>query len=283
LIPAIARLTILELARRRLLWVLFGLTLLSVALTGFGVERLVSIARQHGVSEAQLQVGVSQVLILVAFMFSFVLAMTAAFLAAPAVAGQVESGVILAIAARPIRRAEILVGTWVGLVVVVAGYAAGAGLLEIAVVRLVSGYLPPSPGAAVVWLAGEATILLTFALVLGTRLPSIASGAISVVAYGLAWMAGVLAGVAAFFDVVFLERATAVVRVLLPTDVLWRGVVNALEPPILVLIAAGRAGVFEANPFYAADPPPVGLVLWAVAWTVLVLAGGAWLLRRREL
>ena len=284
MIAAIARLTVLETARRRLLWVLAVLTIASVGLTGWGIERLVTLSRAEGVPEIQLQLGVSQVLILVAFMFSFVLAMTAAFLAAPAIAGQVESGVILAVAARPIRRSEILLGTWLGLALVVAAYATAAGLLEIGFVRLLTGYGPPQPLAATAFLAGQGVILLTLGLVLGTRLPSIASGAIAVVAFGLGWMAGVLAGIGSVFGVPVLENAAQVARVLLPSDLLWRGVVFALEPPAVILIAAGRRGTnFNANPFFASGPPSIEAMAWSVAWIALMLAVGAWLLRRREL
>ena len=83
-ILTIARLTVAEARRRRILWVLLALTLVSVALTTWGIERLVTFARDDGTGELEIQVGISQVLILVAFMFSFVLAMTAAFLGAPA-------------------------------------------------------------------------------------------------------------------------------------------------------------------------------------------------------
>ena len=139
-IAIIARLTIAEAARRRILWVLLALTLVSVLLTSWGIERLVSIARERGsASEIEIQVGVSQVLILVAFMFSFVLAMTAAFLGAPSIAADLESGVAHAMLARPIRRADLLVGRWVGLVLIVIAYAALSGFLEMGAVRLISG------------------------------------------------------------------------------------------------------------------------------------------------
>ena len=89
----------------------------------------------------------SQVLILVAFMFSFILAMTAAFLVRPAIAGDLESGVRHAMLARPIGRADLVVGRWIGLARSSSAYATGSGLLEIAAVRLVSGYTPPEPFA----------------------------------------------------------------------------------------------------------------------------------------
>ena len=284
-VATIAALTVREIARRRVLWVLAGLAVGSVALVGFGVERLVSLARADGVPEVQLQIGVSQVLILIAFMFSFVLAMSAAFLAAPAIAGDVESGVALALLARPISRAELLLGRWVGLTVVVGGYTVGSGLLAIAVVWLVSGYLPPLPFIAVGFLAFEATLVMTLALALGTRLPGMAAGAVSVVAFGLAWFGGVLGGIAAVFEATALVRATELLRVLVPTDALWRGVVYGLEPPLAVLLARGMGSseARQANPFFADAPPSAAMTAWSVAWIVIVLAAGAWAFRRRQL
>ena len=78
-------------------------------------------------------------MILVAFMFSFVLAMTAAFLGAPSIAGDLESGIAHAMLARPIRRADLVVGRWIGLSAIVVAYAALSGLLEMGGIRLVSG------------------------------------------------------------------------------------------------------------------------------------------------
>ena len=219
----IARLTVLELVRRRVVWVLAILTLVSVTLVGLGLARLVDLARDRGTVELSIQIGVSQVLILIAFMFSFVLAMTAAFIGAPAIGGDLESGVAAAILARPLRRAEILLGRWLGCALVVAAYAAASGLLAIVVTRLVSGYGPPQPLLAIAFLVGEALVLLTLTLALGSVLPSIAAGAIAVVGFGLGWMAGVLAGVATALGVTALTSVADISRWLLPTDGLWRG------------------------------------------------------------
>ncbi|HEY8818318.1 MAG TPA: ABC transporter permease [Candidatus Limnocylindrales bacterium] len=280
----IARLTVHELVRRRVVWVLAILTIASVALIGWGLDRLVGLARENGTQELQIQIGVSQVLILIAFMFSFVLAMTAAFIGAPAIGGDLESGIAFAILARPLRRADVLLGRWLGCAVVVVAYAAASGMLAIAAAALVSGYTPPNPPLAVAFLAGQALVLLTLTLALGSVLPSIAAGAIAVVGFGLGWMAGVLAGVAAALGVAALGSVAEVSRWLLPSDGLWRGVIYGLEPPLVVLIAAGRApGLVQANPFYSADPPPAAFVIWSVAWMALVLGAATWWFERRDL
>jgi ABC-type transport system involved in multi-copper enzyme maturation permease subunit len=280
----IARLTVRELVRRRVVWVLALLSIVSVVLIGWGLERLVTLAREDGVEEVRIRVGVSQVLILIAFMFSFVLAMTAAFVGAPAIGGDLESGVALAMLARPIRRTEMLLGRWLGSACVVVAYTVMSGLLAIAVAFVISGYGPPEPGLAVAFLAGQALVLLTLTLALGSVLPSIAAGAIAVVAFGLGWMAGVMAGVGAVLGVELLGGVAEVSRWILPSDGLWRGVVYGLEPPFVVLLAAGRApDIADANPFYASAPPPIAFVVWSVAWVAIVLGVTAWRFERRDL
>jgi ABC-type transport system involved in multi-copper enzyme maturation permease subunit len=280
----IARLTVRELVRRRVVWVLAALTILSVSLVALGLDRLVTLARGDGTNELEIRIGVSQILIMIAFMFSFVLAMTAAFVGAPAIGAELESGVALAILARPLHRAEVLLGRWLGSAIVVVAYTIASGLLAIVVAVQVSGYGPPEPFLAIAFLAGQALVLLTLTLALGSVLPSIAAGAIAVVGFGLGWMAGVLAGVAAAFGVELLGQAAEISRWIFPSDGLWRGVVYGLEPPLVVLLATGNLPRFaDANPFYATAPPPLPFVIWSVVWVALVLGASSWWFERRDL
>jgi ABC-type transport system involved in multi-copper enzyme maturation permease subunit len=283
----IARLTLLEALRRRLLWALAVLTIAVVALTAWGFALLVANARERDVPSLELVVAVSQLLILVAFMFSFVLAMTAAFLGAPAIAADLESGVLQAVAARPIRRAEILLGKWLGLVAIVLGYAVVAGLLELAAVGLVTGYLPPDPLSATIFLGGQAIVLLTIAVLLSTRLPTIAGGAVAVVLFGVSWISGVMGSVAGVLGLDALARTVEASRFVVPLDGLWKGAVYALEPPAFIFLAtsAGEraARVAANNPFYASAPPPPGFLLYVGAWLVVMLGLAAWSFGRREI
>ena len=282
----IARLTIGEAARRRVLWVLVILALIAVGITAWGVDRLVTIARASGTREVTIQLGVSQILIFIAFQFSFVLAMTAAFLGSPAIASDLESGIALALLARPLRRTSYLMGRWLGLAIVLVAYGAGEALLAIFVVGRVSGYTPPSVLGPVAFLAGEGLIVLTLSFLLSTRLPPIGAGAIAVVLFGLSWMAGAIErvgiAIAANNPGVNLEIVGQVGRTLLPTDGLWRGVIYGLEPG-LVIAAASTNPLAEANPFFAASPPTLGFLVWAVVWVVIVMLVAAFSLRRREL
>jgi len=282
----IVRLTLLDALRRRILWVLFLLTVFVVGLSGIGFERLVTIARANGSSETEVQLGVSQMLIVVAFMFSFILAMTAAFIGAPAVSSDIESGVLLAILARPIGRSTFLIGRWLGLVLVAAGYALASGLLEIEAMKLASGYGPPDPLGAAGAIALQAVLILTLTLFFSTRLPSIAGGAIAVVLFGMCWIAGVLGGLGVFFKADLLAQVATISRLIFPSDGIWRGAIFALEPPIVIAVASdsGRSSEqLAANPFYASTGLGPAYLAWVGAWIVIVLGLAVLSFRRREL
>ncbi|TMD01893.1 MAG: hypothetical protein E6J05_00590, partial [Chloroflexi bacterium] len=77
----------------------------------------------------------SQLLIVVTFMYSGVLALSAAVVAGPLISSEVESGLLLSMLARPVRRSEVVIGKWLGLAVLVFVYAAGSAFLELAAVN----------------------------------------------------------------------------------------------------------------------------------------------------
>ena len=280
-ILAIARLTLREASRRRLLWALVGLTLLLVAATGWLFGKAAELTPFEGGAQ---QLILSQLLVMIAFMFSFVLTMTAAFAASPAIGPEIENGMLLAVLARPVRRSDVLLGRWLGLALVVVGYAMAAGYMELGVVRLMTGYLPVDPMVAPVYLAGESLILLTLALVFSTRITPVASGSIAVVGFGLAWMGGVAGGIGDYLNNDALRNAGTLAHLILPSDTLWRGAMYALEPPPDVLTAAGsQARIFTVSPFFAGTQPPLAWLGWCAVWIVATLAIGVLLLRRREL
>ena len=60
------------------------------------------------------------------------------------------------------------------------------------------------------------------------------------------------------------------IRVLLPTDALWQGVVFGLEPSFV--INAVQDEFARNSPFFADAPPSVAIVAWSGIWVVLVLS-----------
>jgi ABC-type transport system involved in multi-copper enzyme maturation permease subunit len=283
-IATIASLTVREASRRRLLFALVAMTLLAIAFTAWGFLQL----RRFRDGEAEIdgssvQLVASQLLILVMFMYSFVVALTAVFVAAPAIAGEIESGQALALLARPLARWELLVGRWAGMSALVSVYAVGTTLIQIGATWATTHYLPPSPLAAALALAGQAVVILTLSLVLSTRLSSVTGGIVGLLVFGIGWVSGIVAGIGHAFGDALVENVGTATTMLVPTDGLWRASMNALEPPAIRAAIAGAGPTAAAFPFFAPFPPTVEYLLYVAGWIVAMLVLGAISLQRRDI
>ncbi|HEV2034847.1 MAG TPA: ABC transporter permease [Candidatus Dormibacteraeota bacterium] len=281
----IARLTVQEASRRRLLLALVILTLVVVGFSAWGFHKITTVTRSDGslLPAAQVKLLSSQLLIVVTFMYSGVLALSAAVVAGPLISAEVESGMLLSILARPVRRSEVVIGKWLGLAVLVAIYAAGSAFLELAAVDWATGYLPPHPIDLVIYVGTEGLVLLSLGLLLSTRLSGITGGVIALVAWLMGWIAGVVGDIGTGLQNQAIQNVGTISHLLLPTDLLWRGAVYAMEPDTVLatLRAAGTIG--RANPFSAVDPPPLPSLVWVAVWFALMLALSIWSFRTREL
>jgi ABC-type transport system involved in multi-copper enzyme maturation permease subunit len=274
----IAALTIREAVRRRLLLAFVGITVIMVGLSAWGFDRLSSSTR---LTSGETNLAVPQALILFMFMFSFVLALSASAIASPSISAEVETGVLMTIVTRPIRRTEVLLGKWLGLAGLLAGYAVGVCVLEFGVVRLASGFTPPNPVMVSVYLFAEGALLLTLALCLSTRLPVIATGVIGVAVFGAGWLAGVVGTLGSALNISALRTIGQIGRFLLPTDGLWHAVIYDLQPSSLLAQHIAEGGA--RDPFYSQGAPSAAYLLWVACWFALVLAAGLASFERREL
>ncbi|HEY8678320.1 MAG TPA: ABC transporter permease [Candidatus Dormibacteraeota bacterium] len=276
----IARLTILEASRRRLLLALGVLTVVVIALTSWGFSRLPGI---KGVTPAEVRLAASQLTILVAFMFSGVLALGSTLVAAPSVASDIESGIALAILPRPIRRSEMLMGKWLGLAILVVLYAAGSGLLELLGIWLATNYLPPNPILTLTFVAAEGLVLMSLALLLSTRMSPMTGGVVALVLFFVAWMGGIALAVGQAFSNDTIINIGIGSRLLIPTDGLWHGAIFNLEPAEVINLARAAGRARAGNPFLAEEPLPVPYLAWCVAWVAGVLTLANWSFAKRDL
>src|SRR5437667_7520509 len=280
-----ARLTVQEASRRRLLLALLVLTLLVVGFSAWGFHKITTVTRGDGTLLPPTQVTLisSQLLIVVTFMYSGVLALSAAVVAGPLISSEVESGLLLSMLARPVRRSEVVIGKWLGLAVLVAIYAAFAGTLELAAVDWATGYMPPHPVELLMYVAAEGLVLLSVGMLLSTRLSGITAGVIALVAWLMAWIAGVVGDIGTGLQNQALENVGVVSHLLLPSDGLWRGAIYAMEPDTLIaaMRALGTAG--RANPFAAIEPAPTEFLAWVALWFAIVLGASIASFRTREI
>jgi ABC-type transport system involved in multi-copper enzyme maturation permease subunit len=276
----IARLTILEASRRKLLLALAVLTLVVVVVTSWGFSRLPTM---NNVTPAQVRVAASQLTILMAFMFSGVLALGSTLVSAPSIASDIESGVALAILPRPIRRSEVLMGKWLGLAVLVVLYAAGSGLLELLGIWIGTNYLPPNPVAAIAFVGAEGIILMTLALLFSTRLAPMTGGVIALVLFFVGWIGGIALAIGNAFDNGTIKAIGYASRYLIPTDGLWHGAIFYLEPSEFIAAARAAGRARAGNPFFAEAPLSTRYIVWIVVWLGIVIVLANWSFAKRDL
>ncbi|OAA18327.1 ABC-type transport system involved in multi-copper enzyme maturation, permease component [Frankia sp. EI5c] len=264
----IAVLTLRESSRRKVMLALGALTVMLLALSGWGFSQLGGGSELGELTTGERLVASSQILNLVMFGFSLIAALGTAFLAGPTLAGETESGIALAVLARPVRRSAFLLGKWLGLVVFGCVYIVLAGLAQCLVVKAAAGYWPPRPATALALLAAQVTVLLTLALLLSTAVSPMASGVVSIGLFGATWVAGVVGGVGAALENSSMERIGTVSRILLPTDGLWRGAMNAFQDPSVFQRLSGSD--IQAFPFLSMASPTGAYLLWAVVWVVMI-------------
>jgi len=273
----IAALTLREASRRRVLLALAVLTVLLLALSGWGFSRL---AAESTLTSGETRLAASQILNLVMFGLSLIAALGTAFLAGPTLSGETESGIALSVLARPIRRSAFLLGKWLGLVVFGSGFVVLAGLAQCLIVRWTVDYWPPQPAAALALLAAQTIVLLTLSLLLSTVISPMASGVVAVGLFGATWVAGVVGGIGEALGNDGVARVGTVSRMLLPTDGLWRGAMHAFQDPSVFTSFGEEMAGF---PFLSEAPLTATYLAWAALWVAMVWGLAAASFLRKDL
>lgn len=199
-------------------------------------------------------------------------------LASGTVASEIDSGRILSIMARPISRSSWLAqraGTFGGMAMVYVLMMTGAVLV---VAATIGGFQPLDPWRGMALLALQVAVLVALGAGLSTRLSTVATGVIVVALYGLAWLGGIVEFVASTLGNQTLERIGIAVRLVMPSDALWRGASYYLQSPTMLL-----AEDLGEVPFISGAPPSVAQIVWAVLYVVVCSALAVWSLRKRDL
>ena len=276
----IAALTLREAARRRVLWAVVVLTLALLAVSGWGFSRLAAESGFSTLTSGQARLVASQLLNLVMFGLSLIAALGTAFLAGPTLSGETESGIVLSVLARPVRRSAVLLGKWLGLVAFGTGFVVLAGLAECLVVLAAVGYWPPEPATALALLSAQTIVLLTLSLLLSTVVSPMASGVVAVGLFGATWVAGVVGNIGEALGNEGVARVGTVSRMLLPTDGLWRGAMHAFQDPG---VFTSFGAEMEGFPFLSVAPLTVTYLAWAALWVAMVWALAAASFARKDL
>lgn len=239
--------------------------------------------------ESRLSLGVAfaTLTLMGVYVVNYLASFLALFLSVAAVSGEIDSGTLHAVLARPLRRSEFVIGRWLGYAVMIAVYIVAMTGLVLLVARFIAGYEVPDPAPALLLMLLEGILLLTLSLFGSTIMPTLANGVVVFTLLGLAWLAGIIEFVGRLLATAqnntgseaMLNIGTAV-SLLLPSDALWRGASYYLESPsLLTLLSTSRGAI----PFFSSSPPAPALVLWSIGYVIVVLGGAVLSFRARDL
>ena len=272
----IARLTIREAQRRRLLWValFMGLAFLLVFGLAFHFIRL-DIERQVAASE---DLSFVSVLLLTAGLYAvnLLVNVVAVLVSVTTLSGEIESHTIDAIVTKPIPRWQVVIGKWLGFAVLVLGYLAllVSGLMLIVYLR--SGFYMDNIVRGVLMMALAALLVLTVSIAGGTRLSTIANGVMTFMLFGIAFLGGLVEQVGALIRNPAAVNVGIVSSLIMPADSLWKKATAYFQP-------SDVTNPFELGPFAAITEPSTLMVIYAVLYLLVLLAFALWSFSRREL
>jgi len=189
--------------------------------------------------------------------------MSAVLLPVDALSGEIGTGSIQTLAAKPVRRAEIVLGKWLAYVVVVLGYLTvmAGGVLLIA--RLVGRFTPPNPTAAIPLMLLETLLLVSVSIAGGTRLSTVTNGMMAFGLYGLAFIGNWVEQIGMFVDNAAARNVGTVASLIMPAEALWQRAAWLMQPTIMREL--------NATPFSPASVPSPAMVWWAAGYTVVAM------------
>lgn len=284
----IAELSLREAFRKRLVTVLVVLSVLFIGFFLYGVLRLEQTLDQRAIDaglDGRSATGAGNIPVISSALFGMYLvyflgSLMAVLSTVGAVSADIENGVMQSVIARPVSRAQVVLGRFLGFGAVNVVYVALLGTALLGGVYAITGYLPPAPGLALALIL-LAVLMLTALTVLGSTLfTTLANGIGVFVLYGVGFTGGILSAIGRLADTPTLVTLGRVANALMPSNALWLGASYHLQPEFMLQVGDLSRG---ANPFTSNTPIPAGLVVWAAALLALAVGTAMWRFSRRDL
>ncbi len=199
----------------------------------------------------------------------------AALLGADTLAGEINSGTIQTIVSKPIRRADVILGKWLGFAGLLGLYLlfmAGGVVLSM---FIQSGYVADNllNGLGLIYL--ETLLIMTITLMCSASFPALATGGIVFGMYGLAFIGGWIEQIGAIFQNPTAVKVGIITSLLIPSEALWRRAAYEMQTPL--------AGVLGMSPFAATSVPSLLMVIYALFYLVVCLILAIRTFHRRDL
>jgi ABC-type transport system involved in multi-copper enzyme maturation permease subunit len=202
------------------------------------------------------------------------------------ISGEIEAGTFTVIVPKPLRRAEIILGKWLGHALILTVYTALMSLAFMGVISWITGYWPPHAFQAIGMVELSVLALLGLTTVCGAFVPTLANGAIAFMLFMGALAASIVQYAAQFATQVqspAIQNTATAISLVMPTDAIWHGASFYLLPTAVLGAFQGLSLGSVNTPFTATQPVAPGLLIWVALYIVLLPVLAAWRFQHREL
>lgn len=261
----IAFFTLREALRRRVVLAAALLTLGYVVLYGVGVW----FGYRDLQNDPQAPPGLTEAvvgLMLVGGLWSlnFIASVLAIFLSVGALSGEVDQGTLHAIAARPVRRSEIVLGKFVGFTLMLAVFVGVSASAMILIVAVITGKFVGGSWSGPLLMLVASMLLIGLALAGSSRLSPLPNGVIVFTLFATALIGGVIEQIGDVLESAVMFNIGIFSSVVVPTRAIW-------DMASAQLATGGFAGDLSAGPFGASNPPSGWMLLIAAVHLALTL------------
>ena len=284
----LANMTFREAIRRRIVLtgLLLGICFLVIYSIGFhfienqvhASERAAELASDPA-RQAAMHIAASEssntLLLAGLYAVTFLSIAMAALLAADTLAGEINSGTIQTIVTKPIRRADVVFGKWLGFAVLLGLYVLLMGGGTVLSVLIQSGYVPNHLATGLGLIYMEALLIMTIAMACSSILSALATGALVFGLYGLAFIGGWIEQIGAVLQNPTAVKVGIVASLLIPSETLWRRAAFEMQSPL--------AGVLGISPFGAVSVPSPLMIIYTGVYLLAALYIGLRIFNQRDI
>lgn len=187
-----------------------------------------------------------------------------ALLGADTLAGEINSGSIQTILTKPVRRADVVFGKWLGFAGLLGLYAVLMCGGVVLIVFFQSEYLPRNllTGLSLIYL--DSLLVMTISLAGSSAMPALATGGMVFGLYGLAFLGGWIEQIGSLIGNPTAVPIGIVTSLIIPSEALWRRAAYEMQSPI--------ASTLGISPFGAFSVPSLLMVAYAILYLVILVA-----------
>ncbi len=280
----ITHLTFLEAVRRRIALAAFVLGVAFLALFALGfyfIQRTLPPAASEPLANIMRSEIYSFFTNAGLYAVNFLSLAMSVLVSADTLAGEISSGSIQAIVTKPVRRAEIVVGKWLGFAGLIALYLTlmAGGVLGIVYIQV--GYHVPDVLAGVGIMYLESVLIMTVTLLCSSMLSTLATGGVMFGLYGLAFIGGwveqfgalaQMRGLAGFISAQVAGGMQTAVNIgivsslIMPSEALFRLAAFKMTMPVVQSVG------LSLGPSLVISVPSPWMVVYALLYTFAALA-----------